>query len=174
MKFIIQFWSTLYAKLKLRAHVRRRAEYGKIGILHIRKILEKSELVDPRPTVTFFHTPPHQLHFLMQRSRARFYPRGTLQIVAPWHHKPLPAKAPLPWITPTPSEHLYNIVMNDDIKNLLCFLFVILVGLGFMSLFFLSIKDSPRKNDKIEVENVPVFHSNPDGTIDTYFYPVIH
>ena len=64
--------------------------------------------------------------------------------------------------------------MNDDIKNLLCFLFVILVGLGFMSLFFLSIKDSPRKNDKIEVENVPVFHSNPDGTIDTYFYPVIH
>lgn len=63
--------------------------------------------------------------------------------------------------------------MNDDIKNLLCFLFVILVGLSFMSLFFLSIKDSPRKNDKTEVHNVPVFHSNPDGTIDTYIYPVI-
>ena len=61
--------------------------------------------------------------------------------------------------------------MNDDIKNLLCFLLIILVGVGFLSLLCLS---SESKTDDVEVENVPVFHSNPDGTIDTYFYPVIH
>jgi hypothetical protein len=61
--------------------------------------------------------------------------------------------------------------MNDDIKNLLCFLLVILVGVGFLSLLCLS---SESKTDNVEVENVPVFHSNPDGTIDTYIYPVIH
>lgn len=61
--------------------------------------------------------------------------------------------------------------MNDDIKTLLCFLLVILVGIGF--LFLLCLPSETKTND-VEVENVPVFHSNTNGTIDTYFYPVIH
>lgn len=61
--------------------------------------------------------------------------------------------------------------MNDDIKNLFCLLLVILVGIGFISLLCLP---SESKTEDVEVENVPVFHSNTDGTIDTYFYPVIH
>ena len=61
--------------------------------------------------------------------------------------------------------------MNDNIKNLLCLLLVILVGVGFLSLLCLPCET---KTNDMEVENVPVFHSNPNGTIDTYFYPVIY
>lgn len=42
---------------------------------------KKMERADPRPPGTFFHTPPHRLHFPMQHSRPRFSPGGAVQIV---------------------------------------------------------------------------------------------
>ena len=60
--------------------------------------------------------------------------------------------------------------MNDDIKTILCFFFFILCGVGFMFLFTL---DGSNDNNDVEVHNVPVLHSNNDGTVDMFIYPVI-
>ena len=65
---------------------------------------KKMERADPRPPGTFFHAPPHRLHFLMQHSRPRLSPGGAVQIVAPLHHSPAPVKGPLFRITPSPDR----------------------------------------------------------------------
>ena len=106
--------------------------YVKFQFFHIRKILEKLYIrkfrnggtAEPRPSGTFFHSPPHRLHFLMQRSRPRFSPGGTVQIVALQHHRPLSGKSPLPQITPAPTEHLYNKCMKNINLNDLSALFL--------------------------------------------------
>lgn len=60
--------------------------------------------------------------------------------------------------------------MNDDIKTIICFLFFILCGVGFMLLLTL---DGGNDINDVEVHNVPVLHSNSNGTVDMFIYPVI-
>lgn len=63
--------------------------------------------------------------------------------------------------------------MSDEFKDFICLFLFVSIGCGIMTLFFLSIKDSEKPAKEIEVHNVPIIHSNGDGTIDTYLFPIV-
>lgn len=63
--------------------------------------------------------------------------------------------------------------MSNEVKDLICLFLFVTIGCGFMTLICLSIKDSEKPNKEVEVHNMPIIHSNSDGTMDMYFFPVI-
>lgn len=63
--------------------------------------------------------------------------------------------------------------MSNEVKDLICLFLFVTVGCGMMTLFFLSIKDSEKPNKEVEVHNVPVIHTNSNGTMDMYLFPIV-
>lgn len=63
--------------------------------------------------------------------------------------------------------------MSNEAKDLICLLLFVSIGMGFMTLFFFSIKDSKKPTKEVEVQHVPMIHSNNNGTMDMYLFPVI-
>ena len=72
------------------------------------------------------------------------------------------------------TELRYNIFMSNEVKDLICLFLFVTVGCAMMALFFFSIKDNEKPNKEVEVHNMPIIHSNSDGTMDMYFFPVIN
>lgn len=71
------------------------------------------------------------------------------------------------------TEPRYNIFMSNEVKDLICLFLFVTVGCGLMTLIFLSINDSKKPSKEVEVHNVPVIHSNSDGTMDMYLFPIV-
>lgn len=63
--------------------------------------------------------------------------------------------------------------MSDEVKDLICLFLFVTIGCGLMSLFFLSINNSEKPIKEVEAHNVPVIHSNSNGTMDMYLFPII-
>lgn len=63
--------------------------------------------------------------------------------------------------------------MSKEIKDLICLFLFVTVGCTMMVLFFFSIKDSEKPCKEVEVHNMPIIHSNSDGMMDMYFFPVV-
>lgn len=63
--------------------------------------------------------------------------------------------------------------MSNEVKDLIYLFLFVTVGLGMMTLFFLSIKDSEKPSKEVEVHNVPVIHTNSNGTMDMYLFPIV-
>jgi hypothetical protein len=63
--------------------------------------------------------------------------------------------------------------MSDEVKDLICLLLFVSIGFGFMILFFISIKDAKKPAKEVEVHNVPFIHSNSNGTMDMYLFPIV-
>ena len=63
--------------------------------------------------------------------------------------------------------------MSNEVKDLICLFLFVTIGCGLMTLLFLSIKDSEKPSKEVEVHNVPVIHSNNDGTMDMFLFPIV-
>lgn len=71
------------------------------------------------------------------------------------------------------TEPRYNIFMSNEVKDLICLFLFVTVGCAMMALFFFSIKDSEKPSKEVEVHNVPVIHTNSNGTMDMYLFPIV-
>lgn len=63
--------------------------------------------------------------------------------------------------------------MSNEVKDLICLFLFVTIGCGLMTLLFLSIKDSEKPSKEVEVHNVPIIHSNSDGTMDMFLFPIV-
>ena len=63
--------------------------------------------------------------------------------------------------------------MSNEVKDLICLFLFVTIGCGLMALLFLSVKDSEKPSKEVEVHNIPVIHSNSDGTMDMFLFPIV-
>ena len=63
--------------------------------------------------------------------------------------------------------------MSNEVKDIICLFLFVTIGCGLMTLLFLSIKDSEKPSREVEVHNVPNIHSNNDGTMDMFLFPIV-